>query len=50
MRGIRFTYDGRFLLSYGSDNVLRLWDATSGKNALVCYVDLLYIYNIIRLT
>ncbi|EDV22261.1 DNA excision repair protein ERCC-8 [Trichoplax sp. H2] len=33
--GIRFTEDGRFLISYGTDNELRLWDASNGKNTLV---------------
>lgn len=35
INGLHFTGDGLFLLSYGTDNRLRLWDTYSGKNTLV---------------
>ena len=36
VNGLRFTSDGLFLVSFGTDNQLRLWDAFSGQNTLVC--------------
>ena len=32
-----FLHDGLHLLSFGTDNNLRLWDATTGRNTLVNY-------------
>ena len=32
-----FTSDGLFLLTYGTDNTLRLWNTTTGKNTMVNY-------------
>lgn len=34
--GLCFTDEGLFLLSFGTDDRLRLWDIASGKNTLVC--------------
>ena len=38
VNGMRFTSDGLYLVSFGSDNALRLWDTASGKNTLVSCV------------
>lgn len=35
VNGLGFTDDGLFLLSFGADDRLRLWDIASGKNTLV---------------
>lgn len=35
--GLAFTRDGRNLISYGTDDRVRLWDAESGLNTLVNY-------------
>ncbi|XP_077981319.1 DNA excision repair protein ERCC-8-like isoform X2 [Glandiceps talaboti] len=35
VNGISFTSDGLLLLSYGTDDRLRLWDTITGKNSLV---------------
>lgn len=35
--GLRFTSDGLFLLSVGTDNRLRLWDTHTFKNSLINY-------------
>lgn len=35
INSLHFTGDGLFLLSYGTDNRLRLWDTYTGKNTLV---------------
>lgn len=35
VNGLCFSSDGLHLLSFGTDNRLRLWDAFSGRNALV---------------
>ena len=32
---LRFNNDGRYLLSYGTDDRLRLWDLTSSENSLI---------------
>lgn len=37
VNGLRFSSDGLFLVSFGTDNQLRLWDAFSGQNTLVNY-------------
>ena len=35
MNGLRFAPDGLHLVSFGTDDRLRLWDAVTGKNTLV---------------
>lgn len=35
VNGLCFTDDGLFLLSFGTDDRLRLWDIASGKNTLI---------------
>ena len=35
VNGLCFTSDGLYLLSFGTDNALRLWDSFSGQNTLV---------------
>lgn len=35
--GVQYTTDGLFVVSCGSDNKLRMWDASSGKNTMVNY-------------
>ncbi|XP_063396376.1 DNA excision repair protein ERCC-8-like [Mytilus trossulus] len=37
INGLTFTSDGLHLISYGTDNCIRLWDANSGKNCLINY-------------
>ena len=37
VNGLCFLSDGLFLLTYGTDNRLRLWDVHSGRNTLVNY-------------
>lgn len=38
VNGLSFTSDGLYLVSFGSDNAMRLWDTASGKNTLVCAI------------
>ncbi|GLH12654.1 Protein will die slowly [Gryllus bimaculatus] len=40
VNGLCFTADGLFLLSYGTDNRLQLWDAYTGENQMVNYGDI----------
>ena len=35
VNGLCFTHDGLHLVSFGTDDRLRLWDAITGKNTLV---------------
>ena len=35
VNGLCFSSDGLHLLSFGTDNRLRLWDTSTGKNTLV---------------
>lgn len=37
INGLTYTTDGLHLISCGTDNCIRLWDATSGKNCLINY-------------
>lgn len=37
INGMTFTSDGLHLISCGTDNCIRLWDASSGKNCLINY-------------
>ncbi|XP_002733656.1 DNA excision repair protein ERCC-8-like [Saccoglossus kowalevskii] len=37
VNGLSFTSDGLYLVSFGTDDRLRLWDTMSGKNTLVNY-------------
>ena len=38
--GVRYTSDGLFIVSSGSDNKLKLWNAVTGKNTMVstCHI------------
>ena len=36
VNGLCFASDGLHLVSFGTDDRLRLWDAITGKNTLVC--------------
>ncbi|KAK7489058.1 hypothetical protein BaRGS_00019719 [Batillaria attramentaria] len=45
VNGLRFTSDGLHLVTFGTDNQLRLWNAFTGKNMLVNYG---YVYNTSR--
>ena len=38
VNGLCFSSDGLHLLSFGTDNRLRLWDTCTGKNTLVRYI------------
>ena len=38
VNGLCFSSDGLHLLSFGTDNRLRLWDTCTGKNTLVSMV------------
>jgi WD40 repeat protein len=35
--GLSYTADGRYLISLGKDNALRLWNASNGANTLMNY-------------
>jgi DNA excision repair protein ERCC-8 len=37
VNGLRFTDDGLFLISSGTDEQIRLWDVSSGTNMLINY-------------
>ena len=37
VNGLCFTREGRWLISYGSDHHLRLWDSLTGRNMLINY-------------
>ena len=34
--GVRYTHDGLFVVSCGSDDRVKLWDGTTGRNTMVC--------------
>ncbi|XP_071118181.1 DNA excision repair protein ERCC-8-like [Haliotis cracherodii] len=37
VNGLSFTHDGLFLVTFGTDNRLRLWNTYTGKNCMVNY-------------
>lgn len=37
VNGLCFTLDGLHIVSFGTDNTLRLWNTTNGRNTLVNY-------------
>lgn len=37
VNGLCFTNEGRWIISYGTDHRLRLWDALNGRNMLINY-------------
>ena len=34
--GVRYTHDGLFVVSCGSDDRVKLWDGATGQNTMVC--------------
>ena len=34
--GLRYTHDGLFVVSCGSDDRVKLWDGPTGQNTMVC--------------
>jgi WD40 repeat protein len=44
VNGITFSEDGRYVVTSGRDNKIKVWDLATGEDTLVSYIDLGSVY------